>query len=364
MATSLRVEGLRICRGPSRKQKTVIEGLDLTIAAGERVVLAGPSGSGKSTLLRAIAGLLPISHGHILIDGVPVESMPPGKRGIGMVFQEAALLPHLSVRDNLSFGLLARGMRRPEAQKKAEDMAALLELESLLERRPAALSGGEQQRVALGRALLRERGIVLLDEPLSALDAPLRARLREEILRLQKATGVTLLQVTHDQQEAMAIGQRIGILAEGRLLQIDKPQQLYAQPDSRFVAQFVGNPGINLLPVRLTDGELVWHDIALPGNTAGHLSQAADAVDFLLGVRPEHLHLTDDPTMVPAWPVELRRQEHLGDRELWHLNGPGGERICVTRPAGAATLGDPLHLCIPTKRQLLFDARDGQRLFP
>lgn len=331
---------------------TVLEDFNLEVAAGERLVLAGPSGSGKSTLLRAIAGLIPISAGEIRIAGRPVQHLPPGQRAVGMVFQQAALLPHLSVLDNLTFGLRARGMRKSAAVQRARDVAGWLEISALLERRPRALSGGEQQRVALGRALLREGGLILLDEPLSQLDAPLRARLREELLRVHGLSQATMLHVTHDQHEAMALGDRIGILEHGRLLQLDPPHAIYAQPHSAAVARFIGSPGINLIPLARQGDRWHWGDHLVPG-------PATEGRALQLGIRPEHLKPSDDPT---AWPVTLKRREILGERELWYLSGHDDLELVASQPLQPTPPPATLRITADFDQALYFEPGDGRRI--
>ena len=333
--------------------RSILEDINLNVQAGERLVLAGPSGSGKSTLLRAIAGLLPISAGQIHIDGKPVQHLPAGKRAVGMVFQQPALLPHRTVLDNLTFGLRARGSAKAQAQAQAREVAQSLEVTALLERKPQQLSGGEQQRVALGRALLRSGGVVLLDEPLSQLDAPLRARLREELLRVHQLTRTTMIHVTHDQHEAMALGDRIGVLHQGQLLQVATPQEIYAQPTSATVASFIGSPGINLIPLRRNSDTWQWDSRAVPAPPTLEST-------LQLGIRPEHLQPSqaDD-----AWPVQLRRREVLGERELWYLTSNDGVELVSSQAAGGAEPA-PTFKVRPQFEQALYFGADGRRVGP
>ena len=333
--------------------RTILQDINLNVQAGERLVLAGPSGSGKSTLLRAISGLLPISAGEILIDGKAVQHLPAGKRAVGMVFQQPALLPHCNVLDNLTFGLRARGSARTQAQAQARAVAQSLEITALLERKPHQLSGGEQQRVALGRALLRSGGIVLLDEPLSQLDAPLRARLREELLRVHQLTHTTMIHVTHDQHEAMALADRIGILHQGKLLQVDTPREIYAQPDTATVASFIGSPGINLIPLRRERDTWLWDTLTVP-------APATTQTTLQLGIRPEHLQLSEAED---AWPVQLRRREVLGERELWYLTSNDGVELVSSQPAGGAN-PPPAFRVRPQFEQALYFGADGRRAGP
>ncbi len=347
--SSLSLRGVRVRLGG----RVVLDNFDLDVKGGERVVLAGPSGSGKSTLLRAIAGLVPIEAGEIRVDGEPVHDLDPGRRGIGMVFQQPTLLPHKNVRDNLTFGLRARRVPAAEARRRAEEAADWLELSRYLDCFPRELSGGEQQRVALGRALLRESGVVLLDEPLSQLDAPLRARLREELLRLHELTHTTILHVTHDQQEAMALGHRIGILQEGRLLQIDSPQSIYQQPVSTAVARFVGSPGINLLDLQ-REGQS-WHWLQHPVT-----QMFADREALQMGLRPEHLHPARSAD--EGWPMDIARREILGERELWHLRTAHGQALVASRPATTTEPPRHVHIKADLDKALFFDPQSGQRV--
>ncbi len=347
-ATSLSLRNVTVSLGPT----TILENFNLEVAAGERLVLAGPSGSGKSTLLRAIAGLVPIRAGEIWIGDRPVHHLPPGKRAVGMVFQQPALLPHRNVLDNLTFGLRARGTAAGEADRRAQDVAQWLEITPLLRRSPRELSGGEQQRVALGRALLREGGVVLLDEPLSQLDAPLRARLRAELLRVHELSQTTMVHVTHDQQEAMALGDRIGILEGGKLLQVSTPRDIYAQPQNAAVARFIGSPGINLIPLQANGSQWFWTDRSVP-------APSAQASTLHMGIRPEHLKLSDDDN---AWPVELKRRELLGERELWHLTTADGLDLVASQPASSDAVPEVLRVLPAFEHALYFNVADGQRV--
>ena len=232
-----------------------LDSLDLTIHEGERLAVLGPSGSGKTTLLRLIAGLETPDTGTIRIGGQDMLGVPPHRRDVAMVFQNPALYPHLSVLENLAFGLKARGMGRRKRRSRAGEIAEILGLGRLMDRRPDELSGGERQRVALGRAVAREPRVLLLDEPFSNLDDPLRAALRGELLALHRRFGSTLVHVTHDQSEALSIGERLAVLHEGRLMQLDSPDKVYEKPAHRFVAAFVGSPGMNLIQVEVVRDE-------------------------------------------------------------------------------------------------------------
>ncbi len=254
------VRGVEISFGPVR----VLDKLDLEIAQSEFIVLLGPSGCGKSTLLNAVAGLLDVNAGQIWIGGRNVTWEEPKDRGIAMVFQSYALYPRMSVRDNMSFGLRVAGMPSAEIQKRVADAAAMLKITELLDRKPSELSGGQRQRVAIGRALVRDAGVFLFDEPLSNLDAQLRAELRVEIKRLHQRLRATMIYVTHDQIEALTLADRIAVMKDRIIQQLDTPHKIYMQPANRFVASFVGSPAMNFLPGRIADKSGVPH-FEMPG---------------------------------------------------------------------------------------------------
>ncbi|MCU0908994.1 MAG: ATP-binding cassette domain-containing protein [Rhodobacteraceae bacterium] len=262
----------------------VIRGVSLTVAAGEFCVIVGPSGCGKSTLLRLIAGLEDASAGSIAIGGRDVTRLDPWDRGLAMVFQSYALYPHMSVRDNMAFGLRTARVAKAEVARKVDQAARMLRLEGLLDRRPAALSGGQRQRVAIGRAIVRDPAAFLFDEPLSNLDASLRADTRVELAALHRALGATMVYVTHDQVEAMTMADRIVVLDGGRVRQQGSPRDLYERPADTFVAQFLGSPRMTLIPVDVQDGQVV-----LPGG--GRLSAPWAGV-AQVGLRAEHARIT------------------------------------------------------------------------
>ena len=241
------LNGLRKIYGGARGAQIAVHNIDLHVADGEFVVLVGPSGCGKSTILRMIAGLEAISEGNLSIGGLRVNDVPPGERDIAMVFQTYALYPHMTVYDNLAFALRLRGLPAADVQSRVQAAAAAMHIEALLPRRPKALSGGERQRVALGRALVREPKVFLFDEPLSNLDARLRVQMRREIARLHRELRATMIYVTHDQVEAMTLGDRIVVLRDGRVQQVDIPSVLYNQPQNVFVAGFIGSPAMNII---------------------------------------------------------------------------------------------------------------------
>ena len=260
-----------------------VDALDLHIGDGEFMVLVGPSGCGKSTLLRMIAGLEEVTAGQISIGGGDVTDLAPRRRDIAMVFQSYALYPHMSVRKNIGYGLKVRRTPKDEARRRVDEVAKLLGLEQLLHRRPAALSGGQRQRVAMGRAIVREPSAFLMDEPLSNLDAKLRVGMRAELARLHERLGVTTIYVTHDQVEAMTLGQRVAVLRDGVIQQVDSPQALYARPDNLFVAAFIGSPAMNLVEATVAGDSVSFAGWTLP---LGPRRPGRDG-NVILGIRPE-----------------------------------------------------------------------------
>jgi len=262
-----------------------VDDVSLTIDDGEFMVLVGPSGCGKSTLLRLIAGLDEATAGSVLVDGRDVTELAPRKRDVAMVFQNYALYPHMSVRQNLGYGLRVRRAAKPEIARRVEDVARLLGLEQLLERRPSQLSGGQRQRVAMGRAIVREPKAFLMDEPLSNLDAKLRVGMRASLTQLHTRLGVTTVYVTHDQVEAMTLGQRVAVMREGRILQVDTPQKLYGAPRNLFVAAFIGSPAMNLVEAEVDGDEIMFGEFRAPLDPRRRPPAAARRI--ILGLRPE-----------------------------------------------------------------------------
>jgi ABC-type sugar transport system ATPase subunit len=354
-----------------------LEAIDLTIGSGELLVVLGPSGSGKTTLLRLIAGLESPSSGAIWIDGRDVTSVPPHRRDVAMVFQQAALYPHLSVFENLAFGLRARGIPRNQVRSKVNTVAGLLGLDPLLGRRPAALSGGERQRVAIGRAIARQPRVLLFDEPFSSLDLPLRGALREEVLELHRESGTTLVHVTHDQAEAMLMGDRVAILDRGRLLQCGPPRTIYEHPVHRFVATFVGNPPMNLLPCELERDEeaervhllaaeraLTW---TLPSAAVGP-SWPRTSGPVELGLRPEAIAVWEScpaAEAAPAAPIlcgQVRRLEFNG-AELLATLALGPHRLVARLPANQDIQDrQRVQVVLDLSRAVWFDPATGQAL--
>jgi sn-glycerol 3-phosphate transport system ATP-binding protein len=318
-----------------------LEGIDLEIAAGSFCVLLGPSGCGKSTTLRIIAGLEAATSGHVLIDGQDVTNLPPAQRNIAMVFQNYALFPHLSVADNITFGLSVRKVAADETARRLAQTADLLGLAHLLDRKPSQLSGGQQQRVALGRALVAQAKVCLMDEPLSNLDAQLRQEMRTELRQLQQRLGLTVVYVTHDQAEAMSMADQVVLLNKGRIEQAATPRALYAQPATTFAASFIGTPSMNLL--RLDGDRIAGSDV--PAGRAAHW----------LGLRPEAV------TLGGHVPARIRSIEYLGADLILHC-AIGSETLTV-RTGGQSELaadGDVLLDWAPASAHH-FDAA-GQRL--
>ncbi|GHD64375.1 ABC transporter ATP-binding protein [Jeongeupia chitinilytica] len=314
---------------------TTLHGIDLDIADGEFIVFVGPSGCGKSTLLRTIAGLEDISAGELAIDGVRVNDLPPVKRGIAMVFQSYALYPHMSVFENMAFGLKLAGMSKTEYTPPVTRAARVLQIEHLLERKPAALSGGQRQRVAIGRAIVQKPKVFLFDEPLSNLDAALRVQMRIEIARLHRELRATMIYVTHDQVEAMTLADRIVVLRAGRIEQVGTPIELYHAPANLFVAGFLGSPQMNFVTGSIVAIDAHGVDVALPD--AQRVRVAVDAAGaqpgdkVTLGVRPEHLSLVAGGNAIAAAAIAL---EHLGDASVLYLQAPGtGETLSARLPA-------------------------------
>ncbi|MFA9441314.1 sn-glycerol-3-phosphate import ATP-binding protein UgpC [Uliginosibacterium sp. sgz301328] len=336
----------------------VIHGIDMHVHDGEFVVIVGPSGCGKSSLLRMVAGLEAITGGEILIDGHVVNRLEPKDRDIAMVFQNYALYPHMSVFDNMAYGLKIRGMSREDIRTRVSAAAHILELESLLARRPAQLSGGQRQRVAMGRAIVREPKAFLFDEPLSNLDAKLRVQMRLEIQKLHRTLGTTSLFVTHDQVEAMTLAHRMVVMNAGRVEQIGTPMEVYREPASTFVAAFIGSPPMNLIPGQVSnDGahlECVDLRIPLPTPRPDLAGRA-----LTLGVRPEHLEPAAD-----GLPVDVQLVEPLGGEQLIHTRF--GSHTLVVRATdpddGAPAFGERLHLRLPPHRLHWFDSTTGLRV--
>ncbi len=345
------------------EETTAVDELSLDIGDGEFLVLVGPSGCGKSTALRMLAGLEDISEGEIRIGDRVVNNVAPAERDVAMVFQSYALYPHMSVYDNLAFGLRNQKVPKEEIDRRVRQAAEILDLGQLIKRKPKQLSGGQRQRVALGRAIVREPAAFLMDEPLSNLDAKLRVQTRAEILKLQQRLGTTTVYVTHDQVEAMTMGDRIAVMNAGVLQQIGTPEELYTNPRNVFVAGFIGSPAMNLVPVEAaTDGErdVLRQDgfaVEVPEGMISRLRERAPST-LMAGFRPEHLHLSNgEPANQQARiPAVVDVVEYLGDEQLVHLHA--GEVNLVAKldiDEGRVKPEENVHLALPLEKLHLFD---------
>lgn len=330
-----------------------LDQVSFALAAGSFVVLLGPSGCGKTTCLRLIAGLESAARGRVMIGGRDVTDAPPAERGVAMVFQSYALFPHLTAGENILFGLKARRVPRAEQARRLERAAGMLGIEALLARRPGQLSGGQQQRVALGRAIVAETSICLMDEPLSNLDAKLRAEMRVEIVALQRRLGITMIYVTHDQTEAMSMAERVILLNQGRIEQDAPPAELYARPDTLFAARFIGAPPMNLLPLVQADDAMV-----VRGTEAPALA-APSGRALIAGIRPEALTLAE-----AGLALRLERAEYLGSDTVLHCRCGTDELPVLIRHPGRieAATGASLHATFAPEAVQLFEAESGRRL--
>lgn len=365
-----------------------VKGVSLRVRDGELFVLVGPSGCGKSTLLAMIAGLEAIDEGELRLDGRVINDLDPKDRNMAMVFQSYAIYPHMTVGENLSFPLRLAKLSRAEIKRRIQQAASILELTELMDRRPASLSGGQRQRVAMGRALVREPAVFLLDEPLSNLDAELRGRMRIEIARLQKRLTATMVYVTHDQTEALTLGERVAVMNRGEVQQIGTPRELYTRPRNRFVAGFIGSPAMNFTTGEYKEGRIVSPVVELHGLPA-EWAIDIEGRPLTVGIRPEHfselasagdadsiaepmlearvqavewlgtevlVHFRPAPsaTSLRAFPSSVRDMTARGDKEnLWVARLPQDSRV---------TVGDRIRLRIDISRLHLFDASTGLRV--
>ncbi len=339
-------------------QFVTVHGIDLEIADGEFIVLVGPSGCGKSTTLRMVAGLEEITDGEVRIDGKRVNELQPGDRDIAMVFQNYALYPHLSVADNIAFGLKLRKRPKAEIAERLARTAELLGLSELLKRKPRQLSGGQRQRVAMGRALIRNPSVFLFDEPLSNLDAKLRVQMRTEIKALHAKMPTTTIYVTHDQTEAMTLADRVVVMNKGRIEQIAQPEELYLRPATRFVAGFIGSPGMNFFDVQVeTDGDGL--ALRLPDGQSLAVPSERDALfrpmagkAGVLGIRPEHFSLAAGPVTLD---ITAGLVEPLGMETLVHFDLDGRPFVARLLPESSLRSGIALRLSVDMARVHLLD---------
>jgi multiple sugar transport system ATP-binding protein len=370
-----------------------VKHVDLDIGDGEFMILVGPSGCGKSTALRMIAGLEAISEGDLTIGGERVNDLAPRERDIAMVFQNYALYPHMTVRDNMGFALKLAKEDQGEINRRVEEAARILDLETHLDRKPANLSGGQRQRVAMGRAIVRSPKAFLMDEPLSNLDAKLRVQMRTEVSRIQQRLGTTTVYVTHDQVEAMTLGDRVAVMRGGAIQQVDSPKNLYERPENLFVAGFIGSPSMNFLPARL-DGarvKLPFGDTTLPPRLRERLEGDGAARDVIAGVRPEHfedaevepdrpgLRFSAPFTVVESMGSELYAYfdvEHgqvestdlselaadAGVEDLPQHGGDGQQVVARLSAASGARPNERVNLVLDVAHMQLFDPADGRSL--
>jgi len=341
----------------------VIHGVDLEIEHGSFVVFVGPSGCGKSTLLRMIAGLEEITEGELWIDDEPITDMPPAQRGIAMVFQSYALYPHMTVYQNLAFGLETAGVDKAIIKQRVATAAGILRIEELLSRRPKALSGGQRQRVAIGRAIVREPRLFLFDEPLSNLDAELRVQMRVELARLHKRLGATMIYVTHDQTEAMTMADSIVVLREGRVEQVGTPLDLYNEPANRFVAGFIGSPKMNFLDGTLLDLQDGHATVDIPGLATLRLPIASSTAKrgdrITVGIRPEHLLAGGGGNVELSVLVALAEQ--LGDETFIYGTLANGETLVIRAPGqNPARPDQPLRVGLALPACHLFGPEEGR----
>ncbi len=330
-----------------------VRGIDLEILDGELTVFVGPSGCGKSTLLRMIAGLEEITSGDLMLDGSRINDVEPAHRDVAMVFQNYALYPHMTVRRNMSYALQNRKVPKAEIDRRVVEAARMLQLDELLERKPAQLSGGQRQRVAMGRAIVREPKLFLFDEPLSNLDAQLRAQMRVDIRKLQRQLRVTSIFVTHDQIEAMTVGDRLAVLNNGELEQIGTPMEVYSKPASEFVASFIGSPRINLVSGEVKAGSLHVDGFELPG-----FSQISDQ-PVKVGIRPEDFVLESTAKMS----LQIDLVEELGSDELLYCVSPTGLDYRIRRPGGSGhKVGENITVSMISEKLHLFSSQSGKRL--
>ena len=334
----------------------VIRDVNLEINKGEFVVFVGPSGCGKSTLLRLIAGLEKLSSGEIIIADRAVMDLPPSKRGIAMVFQSYALYPHMTVFHNMAFSLDLQGVPKKEIAERVEAAAKTLQMEHLLDRRPAALSGGQRQRVAIGRAIVRNPDVFLFDEPLSNLDAALRHETRVEIAKLHKHLDATTIYVTHDQVEAMTLADKIVVLRDGRVEQVGAPLHLYREPDNKFVAGFIGSPAMNFLNGVVRGGKV---ELAALGRAVEVTAELpAEGTPVILGIRPEHIEVQQG-----AGGLLADLSEALGGVSYLHLETLSGERIIAEERGDLrASAGDKVDISFESRRAYVFDAATEKRI--
>jgi multiple sugar transport system ATP-binding protein len=338
------------------KSTVVLEAVDLEVGTQEFIAFLGPSGSGKTTLLRIIAGLETADSGEVILDERQIDTLPPGDRNVAMVFQSYALYPHMSVRENMAFGLRNAGVDKAEIEALIADAARVLEIEPLLDRKPAQLSGGQRQRVAIGRAIVKKPRLFLLDEPLSNLDAALRLRTRVELAQLRSRVEAGVIMVTHDQAEAMTLADRIVVFNDRRIQQVAAPMEIYLRPANKFVAQFVGSPAMSILPARLADGgEHAAVTLGSGARIETRVPRAAlpSTASLEIGLRTEHVQVSDGA--VGDLQAEVLLVERLGERSLVYARlGDGGEITAEDKGTSRLKAGDRVALSIDGAAAHLF----------
>jgi multiple sugar transport system ATP-binding protein len=342
-----------------------VNDLNLHVADGEFLVLVGPSGCGKTTALRCIAGLETISDGKLSIGDQVVNDVAPKDRDIAMVFQSYALYPHMSVYDNLAFGLKLRKMGKAEIDTRVREAAGILGLDRYLDRKPKALSGGQRQRVALGRAIVREPKVFLMDEPLSNLDAKLRVQTRAEIARIHRRLGTTIVYVTHDQVEAMTMGDRIAVMRDGILQQVGTPEELYLHPANLFVAGFIGSPAMNFVTVTTAGGEVMMGEsrLSLAGEPAKVVAAQTPGANLTIGFRPEHLELANGAAeLAMRFPAVVDVVEYMGNEELVHARAEGNDIVAILPSERKLQPGEQVELTVPRDRLFVFDPETEKAL--
>jgi multiple sugar transport system ATP-binding protein len=366
-----------------------VDDVNLTIGEGEFIVLVGPSGCGKTTLLRSIGGLEKITSGRIVIGERDVTALQPAARDLAMVFQNYALYPHMTVRGNLGYALRVRRRPKKEINERVNEVAKLLGLEQLLDRRPGQLSGGQQQRVAMGRAIIRQPAAYLMDEPLSNLDAKLRVTMRTSLQRLHAQLGTTTVYVTHDQVEAMTLGERVAVMRDGKLQQVDAPQTLYEEPANVFVAAFIGSPAMNLVEARLNGDSVTFGQFAIPLDRGRRPHAATNGGDIVLGIRPEAFEdAAFAPVGLPTMQVRVEVLEELGSdayvffaidaeqvviEDALHDQGEDESTLLAAErdrtlfaarvdPRTKARVGDVVELAVEPSRLFFFASESGETL--
>lgn len=366
----LRLQHLKKVYDDGDESVVAVDNMNISVAEGEFLVFVGPSGCGKTTTLRSIAGLEEITEGEIIIDGENVIGQKPRQRDIAMVFQTYALYPHMTVRENMAYPLKVRGVSKDERQRNVEEAAELLQIPDLLDRQPKDLSGGQQQRVALGRALVREPRVFLFDEPLSNLDAKLRVRMRTELNRLHNKIGKTSVYVTHDQVEAMTLGDRVAVMNAGELQQVAPPQQVYDEPANEFVAGFIGSPQMNFFDATVHTGddpriETTPFTVPLPNWMRKRLNQGTDKFDARFGIRPEDISveaLTDERTIKNHTTADVVVVEEMGSDFFLTLTKNDTEYQAIVVPNTDISRNDTISLAFNLEKGHLFDRISGDSL--